>query len=173
MGAAWQAFGVPVARGGKNMGNTQTIWVGDIAPDFTLKDHHNREFKLSAFAGKRVLLSFHPLAWTPVCADQMKALEAKKATFDELNTVAVGLSVDSFPTKHAWAKELGLKDTRLLCDFWPHGAVAHAMGIFREEDGFSERANILVDEQGRVAFIKVYDIPELPDLEEILALLRK
>jgi len=155
------------------MGNTQTIWVGDIAPDFTLRDHHNREFKLSALAGKRVLLSFHPLAWTPVCADQMKALEARKATFDELNTVAVGLSVDSFPTKHAWAKELRIKETRLLCDFWPHGAVAHALGVFRKEDGFSERANILVGEQGRVVFIKVYDVPQLPDLEEIIAILKK
>ena len=155
------------------MGNTQTIWVGDIAPDFTLKDHHNREFKLSAFAGKKVVLSFHPLAWTPVCAEQMKALEAHKADFDRLNTVAVGVSVDSFPTKHAWAKELGLKETRLLCDFWPHGAVAHAMGVFRDEDGFSERANIIVDENGRVSFIKVYDIPQLPDMAEIIAALGK
>ena len=155
------------------MGNTQTIWVGDIAPDFTLRDHHNREFKLSAFAGKRVLLSFHPLAWTPVCADQMKALEAHKTALDGLNTVAVGISVDSIPAKHAWAKELGLKETRLLCDFWPHGAVAHAWGVFRKEEGFSERANIIVDEYGRVSFIKVYDIPQRPDLEEIIAFLGK
>lgn len=154
------------------MGNTQTIWVGDIAPDFALKDHHNREFRLSAFAGKRVLLSFHPLAWTPVCADQMKALEARKPVFDGLNAVAFGVSVDSFPAKHAWAKELGIKDTRMLCDFWPHGAVAHALGVFREEDGFSERANIVVDENGRVSFIKVYDIPLLPDLDEIVAFLK-
>jgi peroxiredoxin len=155
------------------MGNTQTIWVGDIAPDFTLMDHHNREFKLSAFAGKRVLLSFHPLAWTRVCADQMRALEAHAAALDGLNTVAVGISVDSIPAKHAWAKELGLKETRLLCDFWPHGAVAHAWGVFRKEEGFSERANIVVDEHGRVSFIKVYDIPQLPDLEEIIAFLGK
>jgi peroxiredoxin len=155
------------------MGNTQTIWVGDIAPDFTLMDHHNREFKLSAFAGKRVLLSFHPLAWTRVCADQMRALEAHTAALDGLNTVAVGISVDSIPAKHAWAKELGLKETRLLCDFWPHGAVAHAWGVFRKEEGFSERANIVVDEHGRVSFIKVYDIPQLPDLEEIIAFLGK
>ena len=155
------------------MGNTQTIWVGDIAPDFVLKDHHNREFILSSFAGKRVLLSFHPLAWTIVCADQMKALEANKPAFDALNTVVVGISVDSVPTKHAWAKELGLKETRLLCDFWPHGAVAHALGVFREEDGYSERANIIVDENGRVAFIKVYDIPQRPDIDEVIAFLGK
>jgi len=155
------------------MGNTKTIWEGDIAPDFSLKDHHNRDFKLSEFTGRRVLLSFHPLAWTPVCAVQMRALESQKAVFDRLKTVAVGLSVDSFPTKHAWAKELGVKKTRLLCDFWPHGAVAHALGVFRKEDGFSERANIVVDENGRIVLIKMYEIPQLPDIEEIVAFLKK
>ena len=155
------------------MGNTKTIWEGDIAPDFVLRDHHNREFKLSDFAGRRVLLSFHPLAWTRVCAEQMKALESHKNVFDELRTMAVGLSVDSFPSKHAWAKEIGVKETRLLCDFWPHGAVAHALGLFREEDGFSERANLIVDEGGRVAFIRIYDIPQVPDFEEIIAFLKK
>lgn len=154
------------------MGNTKTIRFGDIAPDFVLKDHHNRDFRLSEQAGWRVLLSFHPLAWTPVCAEQMKALETRRADFEALGTVAVGISVDSFPTKHAWAKSLGLQSTRLLCDFWPHGAVAHAMGVFREEDGYSERANIIVDGTGRVVFIKVYEIPQNPDLEEIFAFLR-
>jgi peroxiredoxin len=155
------------------MGNTRTVWEGDIAPDFTLKDHHNRDFKLSEFTGKRVLLSFHPLAWTPVCAEQMKALESRKAVFDSLRTLAVGISVDSFPSKHAWAKELGIKETRLLCDFWPHGAVAHALGLFREEDGFSNRANIVVDEGGRIVLIRDYDIPQLPDCDEIIAFLGK
>jgi peroxiredoxin len=155
------------------MGNTRTVWEGDIAPDFTLKDQHNRDFRLSEFAGRRVLLSFHPLAWTPVCADQMKALESRKAVLDELKTVAVGISVDSFQAKHAWAKELGIKETRLLSDFWPHGAVAHALGVFRDEDGFSDRANIVVDESGRIVLIKVYEIPQLPDLEEIIAFLKK
>jgi len=154
------------------MGNTKTVRVGDIAPDFALKDHHNREFRLSDFAKKRVILSFHPLAWTPVCAEQMKALESRKPEFDDLNTVAVGISVDSFPSKHAWARELGVKETRLLCDFWPHGAVAHALGVFREDDGYSERANLVVDEDGRVSFIRVYDIAEKPDLQEIVDFLK-
>jgi peroxiredoxin len=155
-------------QGGGKMGNTKTVHVGDIAPDFALKDHHNREFRLSEFGGKRIILSFHPLAWTPVCAEQMKTLEDRKPELDGLNAVAVGVSVDSFPSKHAWAKELGIKETRLLCDFWPHGAVAHALGIFREDDGYSERANLVVDENGRVAFIRVYDISEKPDIQEII-----
>lgn len=155
------------------MGNTRTVWEGDIAPDFTLKDQHNRDFKLSEFAGRRVLLSFHPLAWTPVCSEQMKALERLKPAFDSLRTVAAGISVDSFPCKHAWARDLGIKETRLLCDFWPHGAVAHAMGLFREEDGFSDRANLVVDETGRLTLIREYEIPTLPDFDEILAFLKK
>ena len=155
------------------MGNTKTVWEGDIAPDFTLRDQHNCDFKLSAFAGRRVLLSFHPLAWTPVCARQMMALERRMPELEALNTIAVGISVDSVASKHAWAKELGITETRLLCDFWPHGAVAHALGLFREEDGFSDRANMLVDEAGRILLIKEYDLSQLPDLDEIVAFLRK
>lgn len=154
------------------MDNTRTLKVGDIAPDFVLKDHHNREFRLGGQQGKRVLLSFHPLAWTPVCAEQMKDIENRAADFAGLNAVAVGLSVDSVPSKHAWARSIGVKKTPLLCDFWPHGQVAHALGLFREEEGFSERANVLIDERGRVAFIKIYPIPERPELEEIFAVLK-
>lgn len=95
------------------------ISVGENAPDFVLKDHNNTEFKLSDFEGKRVLLSFHPLAWTS-CAKQMQSLEINKERFDELNTVAVGVNVDPIPSKKAWAGELGIENTRLLSDFWPH-----------------------------------------------------
>jgi peroxiredoxin len=141
---------------------------GDEAKDFKLKDQHDKECRLSDLQGKKVLLSFHPLAWTSVCADQMKALEANKDKFDNLNTVALGFSVDSVPFKFAWAKELGIKNTRLLCDFWPHGEVASSYGIFRERLGFSERANIILDENHRVTFVKVYPISQLPDIEEVL-----
>ena len=143
-----------------------------MAEDFILKDNRNREFNLSDYRGKKVLLSFHPLAWTPVCAEQMKSLEKNKEKFDELNTVAVGISVDSVPCKNAWAKELKIAETQLLSDFWPHGGVAKAYGMLREE-GFSERANIILDEEGKVIFIKVYDIPQLPDINEIIDFLEE
>lgn len=154
------------------MHETKTLKVGDIAPDFTLCDHHNRRFRLQALQGKKVLLAFHPLAWTPVCSQQMKDLEAARAELESLNAVAVGLSVDTVPSKHAWVKSLGIRETLMLSDFWPHGGVAHALGIFREEEGVSERANILIDEQGRVAFIKIYPIEERPDLGEVLAAMK-
>lgn len=146
--------------------------VGKKAKDFILRDQNSQECKLSDYRGRKVLLSFHPLAWTSICAQQMKDLEKHKKAFEKLNTVALGLSVDSVPCKSAWAKHLKITKTPLLADFWPHGAVAKALGIFRPE-GFSERANIIVDEKGRVQYVKVYPIKQLPDLEEILAELRK
>lgn len=140
-----------------------SVKIGDKAKDFTLSDQDGKEVSLSGFRGKRVLLSFHPLAWTSVCAEQMKALEKARSRFEK--PVALGISVDTVPSKKAWAKELGIKNTRLLSDFWPHGEVAALYGIFREKDGFSERANIIVDEKGQVAFVKVYPIAQLPDID--------
>ncbi|WP_054841009.1 peroxiredoxin [Thermococcus peptonophilus] len=143
--------------------------VGEKAPDFALKDQNGEEFKLSDFRGKKVLLSFHPLAWTSVCEKQMKALDENYERFEKLNVVPVGISVDSVPTKKAWAEHMGgLKKLRILSDFWPHGEVAKLYDLFREDGGgFSERANVLVDEEGKVVFFKVYPISELPDLEEV------
>jgi len=149
------------------------VRIGDKAPDLLLKDHNKNDVKISDLAGTRILLSFHPLAWTKVCAEQMKALESNVGRFAELNTIALGMSIDTVPSKHAWAKELGIEKTRLLSDFWPHGAVAKSYGIFREKEGFSERANILIDEHQKVVFVKVYDISQLPDIEEIMDFLKQ
>lgn len=151
----------------------ETIKPGANTPDFRLKDQNEKEVELSALAGKNILLSFHPLAWTSICADQMLSLEKHNETFNNLNTVPLGISVDSVPCKSAWARELGIKYTRLLCDFWPHGEVAIAFGIFREKNGFSERANIIIDENSKIVFVKIYPIRELPDIAEILAVLQK
>jgi peroxiredoxin len=147
--------------------------VGDNAINFSLEDQNEHEFKLSDFKGKRVLLSFHPLAWTSVCAEQMKSLEANRSTFDVFNTLAVGVSIDTVPSKHAWAESLGIKHTRLLSDFWPHGKVAESYGIFRAKDGFSERANIIIDEKQKILFFKVYNLGELPDIKEVIDIIRK
>jgi peroxiredoxin len=153
------------------MAEAKVVQVGEKIKDFKLKDQNGQEFLLSGCRGKRVLLSFHPLAWTPVCAQQMQSLEKNKKALDKLNTVAVGLSIDAVPCKAAWAKSLKIKNTRLLSDFWPHGGVAKTLGILRDV-GSSERANIIVDEAGKVMFVKVYPIKQLPDIAEILAALK-
>jgi len=144
------------------------IKVGAEAPVFVLSDQHGEKINLKELRGKSVILSFHPLAFTAVCAKQMKALEENQDQFEKLNAVALGISVDAVPAKHAWAKELRIKETQLLSDFWPHGAVAESYGIFRSADGYSERAVIILDAEGIVRFSKVYPMSEVPDMGEIL-----
>ncbi len=141
---------------------------GETAPVFTLKDQFGKDFRLSDYKGKKLLLSFHPLAWTGVCTQQMKSLEDNYETFSSLNTVAVGLSVDAVPTKKAWSDNMKLKQLKILSDFWPHGQVAKAYGLFREHGGTSERANVIVDEKGNVAWVKVYEISQLPPIDEVI-----
>jgi peroxiredoxin len=150
----------------------KVIALGGRVRDFTLSDQEGQQIQLSGLRGKKVLLSWHPLAWTPICAEQMKALEKHKKEFATLGVVALGLSVDTVPSKRAWAALLKIRSTRLLSDFWPHGKVAKSLGLFRQVQGFSERANIVLDETGKVTFIKVYPIKQLPDLGEILAFLK-
>lgn len=147
------------------------IEIGSKAPGFSLKDQKGKKVKLSDFSGKRVLLSFRPLAWTAVCHDQMMLLEENHLRFDELNTVALGIGVDSVPSNKAWAEEMDITNTRLLSDFWPHGEVARSYGVFREADGFSDRANIIVDKDGMVVFTRVYPTSQLPDFDEIIRFL--
>lgn len=144
------------------------IAIGSKAPAFTLEDNKGNMVSLSDFKGKKVLLSWHPLAWTSVCTDQMRALEANKDKLDALNTVALGMSVDPAASKKAWASVLSIRNTPLLSDFWPHGKVARDYDLFLENMGVSGRFNILVDEQGNVLWAKEYALGELPDLEEVL-----
>lgn len=148
------------------------ITIGTSAPDFNLKDNRSNMVSLSDYKGKKVLLSWHPLAWTQVCAEQMQSLETNYPRFEALNTIPLGLSIDPVPSKNAWAKELKIATVKLLSDFWPHGEVAKAYGLFRGLEGFSERANVIVDESGKIMWVKIYAIHELPDIEEVIQKLR-
>lgn len=142
---------------------------GDEAPDFELRSHRGGTVKLSAYRGKQnVVLAFHPLAFTPVCANQMCAYESDLQRFTSADTVVLGVSIDAQPSKTAWAKTLGPISFDLLSDSYPHGEVAQKYGVFRDTDGISERAVFLIDKHGRIRWSKVYDIPELPKNEELL-----
>lgn len=153
------------------MQNIKEKVLGEISPTFILKDQFGEDFDISKYKGKKILLSFHPLAWTSICGKQMLTLEENYEKFLNLNTIPVGLSVDPLPSKRAWAENLGLKNLKILSDFWPHGEVAKKYNIFRERDGFSERANIIIDEEGKIILFKIYPIRELPDIEEIIKFL--
>lgn len=147
------------------------IQVGSNAPNFLVKDQHGQNISLSDYRGKKVLLSWHPLAWTPVCADQTRALENNWQTFQNLNTVPLCFSVDAPPCKKAWATALLINNVSLPSDFWPHGKVAESYGIFNEQQGVSDRANIIIDENGIVKWAKAYYAEQLPDINEVIEVL--
>lgn len=147
---------------------------GDDAPDFELRSHRGGSVRLSDFRGKKnVVLAFHPLAFTPVCATQMSSYESDLARLAERDAVVLGISIDPQPSKTAWAKSLGRISFDMLSDFHPHGEVAQKYGVFRPKEGFSERAVFIVDKRGKIAWDKTYDIPEQPENEECLIALSK
>jgi peroxiredoxin len=145
---------------------------GDEAPDFELRSHRGGTVKLSDLRGKQVVIAFHPLAFTPVCATQMCGYQSDLGRFEAANAVVLGISVDAQPAKAAWAKSLGEIAFDLLSDFHPQGAVAQKYGVYREKDGISERAIFVVGKDGRIAWSKVYDIPQQPNNADVFGVLK-
>ena len=148
------------------------LQAGNEAPDFELRSHRGGTVRLSDFRGKKnVVLAFHPLAFTPVCATQMSGYEAGLPRFERDDAVVLGISIDPQPSKTAWAKTLGSISFDLLSDFHPHGEVAQKYGVFRSKEGFSERAVFIVGKDGQIKWAKTYEIPQQPDNEELFAAL--
>ncbi len=147
--------------------------VGEEIKQAILPDHHAKEFRLTEHKGGFVLFSFHPLAWTKVCTDQMLSLEENYDEFLKLDCLPLGVSVDPVPCKHAWAEHLKLKKLLLLSDFWPHGKFSKKLRLFDDEKGFSQRANVIVGEKRRILFYKIYPIKEVPDVKELLGVLKE
>ncbi len=103
----------------------------------------------------------------------MPAYNADLAKFEGYDAQVLGISIDSIHTNSAWAKSLGGLDYPLLSDFWQHGEVAKAYGVFDEKAGRSERALFIIDKEGKLAFIDVHDIAKQPDNEDLFEVLRQ
>lgn len=142
--------------------------VGAPAPDFSLPDAANRRVPLSGFRGRPVVLVFYPLDWSPGCSQQLELYQQEFDEFTSRGAALVGISVDSIYSHGAWAAVRGLTFP-LLSDFSPHGAVARRYGVWREEDGFSERAVYIVDPDGIIRWVHVSpELHHLPDIYELL-----
>mgnify|MGYP000064039677 CR=1 FL=1 len=139
---------------------------------FTIPDQDGNDISISDYDDKYKLLSFHPLAWTEPCKNQMQAIEKRYEEFKELNTVPFGISIDPVPTKKAWAGQIGLEKLKILSDFNPLGFVAKIFDVFVEEENFSGRANVLLNPEGEVVWAKEYDIHEVPDFDEVIAAIK-
>src|SRR5438132_10833344 len=128
------------------------IQVGDEAPDFALRDQNNEVVTLSSFRGsKAVLIIFYPLAFTGICTGELCAVRDDLSTFQNDDVQVMTISVDSTYSHKIFSEKEGY-EFPLLSDFWPHGAVAQAYGVFNETTGFSNRGTFLVDGDGIVRF---------------------
>jgi peroxiredoxin (alkyl hydroperoxide reductase subunit C) len=129
--------------------------VGAVAPDFALSDQNNQPVSLSDFRGVRnVLLVFYPLAFTGICQGELCSIRDDEPAFANDETQVLAVSVGASPTHKVWAAEQGYTFP-LLADFWPHGAVAQAYGVFNEEAGIANRGTFLVDKQGVIRFAEM------------------
>jgi len=149
------------------------IAVGQTAPEFSLKDQYDKDVKLSDFSGKKnVVLVFYPLDWSPVCTNEHACLVNDMKSFETLDAAVLGVSVDSGWSHKAFAEKMGIKYS-LLADFNPRGAMADKYGVYLAEKGITGRAIVIVGKDGKVAWVKNYDIPVVPDVAEVASALQQ
>jgi peroxiredoxin len=141
--------------------------VGKPAPDFALPDPNGQLVRLSDERGKPVVLVFYPLDWSPGCSDQLSLYQSELAEFERRGAQILAISVDSIYSHGAWAAVRGL-GFPLLADFHPKGEVARRYQVYREPDGFSERALYIIDGEGVIRYAHVSpQLNHVPDIYEL------
>lgn len=129
--------------------------VGAQAPDFVLKDQNNQEVRLADFRDRRaVLLVFYPLAFTGTCQGELTEVRDNLDEYQNGEVQVLTVSVDSVFSHKVWADREGF-GFPLLADFWPHGAVARAYGVFNEATGVAHRGTFVIDKAGTVRFAEL------------------
>lgn len=147
--------------------------VGAQAPDFSLQDASGKKVSLNDFRGQPVVLVFYPLDWSPACSDQLSLYQSELDDFKEYHTQVLAISVDSIYSHGAWAAVRGI-EYPLLSDFNPKGEVARKYHIWRETDGFSERALYLIDRDGIIRYNTVSpELHMIPDIYELFTQLKE
>ncbi len=127
-----------------------SVAVGDLAPDFTMKDQHGQEVSLTDFRGrKHVVLVFYPLAFTGTCQGELCSLRDDLPRFENDDVQVLTVSVDSSASHRVWAEREGFSFP-LLSDFWPHGEVARQYGVFNDKAGCAKRGTFVIDKEGIV-----------------------
>lgn len=138
--------------------------VGSLAPDFELRDQHAQTHQLSSYKGqKNVVIVFYPFAFTGVCTGELCAIRDDLGSLQNDTTQVLAVSCDSVATLRAFSEQQGFEHP-LLSDFWPHGAVASAYGVFNETLGAAERGTFIVDRDGLLRWTVRTALSEARDL---------
>jgi peroxiredoxin (alkyl hydroperoxide reductase subunit C) len=137
--------------------------VGTAAPDFTLRDQNQQRVTLSDYRGeKSVLLVFFPLAFTGICQGELDRLRDHLPDFENDDRAVLAISVGAPPTHKIWATGSGFTFP-VLSDFWPHGEVSQAYGVFNDVAGVSNRGTFVVDRSGTIRFAEMKQPGEVRD----------
>jgi peroxiredoxin len=144
------------------------LQTGDKVPDFTLSGHNESTFTLSEQTGKVVLLSFFTKAFDPVSQTQMENIDLAWDEIVAINGIAFGISTEQPSQLVTWSQILMLQNLVLLSDNNPAGAVADMFGLFNSFAGYTTRANVVIRPNGKIIFMKQYELNEQPDLQEVL-----
>ena len=154
-------------------GPSSGLSVGTPAPDFALRDQFGQDVVLSSYAGRKaVLLVFFPWAFSHVCTSEMSGIRDRLDEFMTFDTEVFAISTDPTYSLRVFADTDGL-NFPLLSDFWPHGAVAQAYGVFDVERGVARRSSFVVDRAGIVRWAVHNELPDGRDLDEHLARLHQ
>ena len=140
--------------------------VGSTAPDFTLHDQNRQPITLSDYrvveGAKNVLLVFFPLAFTGICQGELDQLRDNLPDFENDDRAVLAISVGPAPTHKVWAAQSGFLFP-VLSDFWPHGAVSRAYGVFNDDAGIANRGTFVVDGSGTIRFAEMKQPGETRD----------
>jgi len=149
------------------------VGVGTRAPDFTLRDQFGQDVTLSSFAGtKAVALLFFPWAFSNVCTGEMTGIRDRLDEFLTFDTEVLAISTDPTYSLRVFADTDGL-NFPLLSDFWPHGTVASAYGVFDADLGVARRSSFVLDKEGIVRWVVHNQLPDSRDLGDHLAQLHQ
>ncbi|MGD2152551.1 MAG: redoxin domain-containing protein [Gemmatimonadales bacterium] len=149
-----------------------SVEVGQAAPGFELEATSGESISLDDRRGKgTTVLLFVPLAFTPVCTNELSILRDEYGTYRALGGAVLAASVDSVHTLRAWSKQLDLPFP-LLSDF--NKDTARAYGVLYEElgglRGVAKRSAFVIDREGVVRYRWVSeDAALLPPFDEIKA----
>ncbi|MBT2531612.1 peroxiredoxin [Arthrobacter sp. ISL-48] len=139
--------------------------VGQSAPDFELTNQFGEPISLSSFRGKNVVVVFYPFAFSGICTGELCEIRDNLASFEDANATVLAISVDSKFSLRAYAEKEAY-GFDLLADFWPHGAVARAYGVFDPESGMARRGTFIIDEAGIIRYVVVNPRGQARELAE-------
>jgi mycoredoxin-dependent peroxiredoxin len=145
--------------------------IGSLAPDFELKDSSRQPVKLSDFRGKKnVVLVFYPAAFSNICSGELCTLRDQSLDFVGDDVQLLAISVDPIASLRAFKEQNGF-DYPLLSDFWPHGAVSEAYGVFVPDLGFATRGTCIIDKEGILRWSVINTLGDARSTDEYRAAL--